>query len=95
MNPARVIVCGGRDYKNKQCVFHYLDYLLLKYPQGGARGADAIAAEWAISRKQINEEHPADWKTHGRAAGPIRNEKMASLELFYVWPSREEQAPNI
>lgn len=44
---------------------------------GGAPGADKLAA--FIGKHLFDfdvEEHAADWKTHGKAAGPIRNQKM-------------------
>jgi hypothetical protein len=57
--------------------------------EGGAKGADAIAKWWADSapahgynERGDDEPHfehlsfPADWVTHGRAAGPIRNRQM-------------------
>ena len=45
---------------------------------GGARGADTYAGEWADEREGIVVEvYPADWNTHGKAAGPIRNRQVA------------------
>lgn len=44
--------------------------------QGGAGGADALARGWAFSRRQELVNIPADWKTFGKAAGPIRNQAM-------------------
>lgn len=44
---------------------------------GCARGVDTLGAEWARGRGIPVEEYPADWKAHGRAAGPIRNRAMA------------------
>jgi hypothetical protein len=44
---------------------------------GGARGMDAIAADWAASKTILTEAHPADWIAHGRRAGPLRNQRMA------------------
>jgi len=78
----RVLVCGGRDYGDEPAVFGALDALRQRHGrltiiQGGAPGADALARKWAsiqTSVHLINE--PADWKTHGRAAGPIRNQRM-------------------
>lgn len=43
---------------------------------GGAKGADTEAARWAVQNKVKLVEYPADWATHGRAAGPIRNEQI-------------------
>ena len=44
--------------------------------QGGARGADAAAAEFAAQSGCYGEEFAAEWEKHGRAAGPIRNQRM-------------------
>lgn len=43
---------------------------------GGARGADSLAIDWAVSNFLSFDVYNADWKTHGKAAGPIRNQKM-------------------
>lgn len=43
---------------------------------GGARGADELAIRWAMLNQVNFLVFPADWKTHGRAAGPIRNREM-------------------
>lgn len=43
---------------------------------GGAPGADALAATWAIEHDITCSTYVADWFKHGRAAGPIRNEAM-------------------
>jgi hypothetical protein len=44
--------------------------------EGEARGADQAAWQWAIQRGVPTAEFPADWETHGKAAGPIRNKQM-------------------
>jgi YspA, cpYpsA-related SLOG family len=53
--------------------------------EGEARGADTYAhnwAEWYDGHVSGDggpvelEPYPADWATHGKAAGPIRNQKM-------------------
>ena len=43
---------------------------------GMARGVDSIAAEWAREMGIEVLPFPADWETHGKAAGPIRNRRM-------------------
>ena len=43
---------------------------------GGATGADSLASEWAEAGGVVVEVYPADWRSHGRAAGPIRNQEM-------------------
>ena len=81
----RTIVCGGRDYANREHVYAVLDrwkqecdYGALVIIQGGATGADALARDWCASRKVEYANVPADWKAHGKAAGPMRNAKMIS-----------------
>lgn len=43
---------------------------------GGARGADALAKQYAVDRGYCYMEFPADWDTYGRRAGYIRNRAM-------------------
>ena len=43
-----------------------------------AHGADRMAGHVWSKRGGIVEKQPADWKQHGRAAGPIRNESMVN-----------------
>lgn len=43
---------------------------------GMAKGADSLAARYAQEYGHILHKFPADWKTHGKAAGPIRNQQM-------------------
>lgn len=78
----RVLVCGGRDFSNIAFVWTHLDRLHteLKFThliQGGARGADSIARDWARTKPEIERYVSyADWDKHGNAAGPIRNKHM-------------------
>lgn len=77
----KILVCGGRFYKNISAVFHALDTLHAKRGitliiQGGATGADSLAHQWANMRNVPCQEFAADWKKHGRAAGPMRNAQM-------------------
>ncbi|HVL62228.1 MAG TPA: DUF2493 domain-containing protein [Microbacterium sp.] len=76
-----VLVCGGRDYDNLVHVANVLDGLHRHLPitlvvQGGATGADELARIWANRMGVECMTFAADWKAHGRAAGPIRNQKM-------------------
>jgi len=77
----RVVVCGGRDYADRDRLNTVLDRLRAERGfslviAGGARGADTLAAEWAASRGVPCEVYMADWEGLGRKAGPIRNERM-------------------
>ena len=77
-----VIVCGGRNYHDRDTVFHSLSIHHSYYTQitllvhGDATGADSLAQEWADMEGVQTAKHPADWKKHGRSAGMIRNKEM-------------------
>lgn len=86
----RVLVCGGR-HMDSATVWNWLEHYLRSeitcqfgskaWPitalmHGGARGADEGAGRWAESENLKPLVFKADWKQHGRAAGPIRNKKM-------------------
>jgi hypothetical protein len=43
---------------------------------GAAQGADTLAYEWALNTDCSVVGFPADWATHGKSAGPIRNKAM-------------------
>lgn len=76
----RVLICGGRDYNERDVVFDALMSLAahedLTIISGMARGADTLGADWAILHGMELLKYPADWSTHGKAAGPIRNQQM-------------------
>lgn len=77
----RVLVCGGRDYTDRMAVFGVLDGLhrrdgITTIIQGGATGADEIAMRWALDTDVNILTYGADWKAHGKAAGPKRNQQM-------------------
>ncbi len=79
-----VAVTGGRHYSNRQRVFEALDALFAARPfdrlvQGGATGADALAAEWARACEVTLETEPADWASYGKSAGPRRNRRMLDV----------------
>ena len=87
-----VIVCGGRDYRERGRVFAALDLAHARDPitlvmhgacadseTGALKGVDRWANEWATERGIRVEPHPADWTRWGGAAGPVRNKRMAEI----------------
>ena len=76
----RVLVCGGRDYADYAYVEENLNDLPLGNSSviihGGAQGADRLAERWAFAHGVDSERFSADWEKHGKAAGPIRNQRM-------------------
>lgn len=85
MNEFRVLVCGGREYDDKERVGRVLDAVLagaqsagkdLVIIHGNARGADLLADQYAREKSLRVIPFPADWDTHGKRAGFIRNKQM-------------------
>lgn len=77
----RLLVCGGRDYNDRERLFAALDAAHAHKPvtlviHGAAKGADTLAGEWADARGIPVQAYPADWKKLGLVAGPVRNERM-------------------
>lgn len=73
----RVLVCGGRNYHDQRKLYSVLDRAgVTTLIEGGARGADRLAREWALARLVTIETFEAEWDKYGNAAGPIRNTRM-------------------
>jgi hypothetical protein len=86
-----IIACGGRDYTDADFVNATLSKLsrLTNIIVGGACGADTLAETWAKQQNWTNQRQitiqkiNADWKTHGKKAGYIRNSEMLNELLKY------------
>lgn len=77
----RVLVCGGREFSDALTLGSWLGGIDNKQGigviiEGGARGADRMAREFAEWRGIPVETFNADWGKYPRAAGPIRNKQM-------------------
>lgn len=77
----KVLVCGGRDFFEREFVFRQLDkyhaqYKFTQVIHGAAPGVDSLVHEWAALRGVERRPFPAQWKTFKNAAGHIRNEQM-------------------
>ena len=80
----RIIVAGGRDFTDYALLSETLDVILKRYTlsevsivSGCCRGADALGERYAKEHGIPVVRFPADWLEYGKAAGPIRNRKMA------------------
>ena len=81
----KAIVCGGRDFSDLEYLYQTLDHCRKWWNldfiiTGGAKGADSLAHLWAKDRKLTTHVMNADWNTHGKAAGMIRNRQMLKEE---------------
>lgn len=84
-----LIIAGGRDYQFTDSDYARLDAIHEEHQvtmviSGGATGADACGERWAKDNEIELRVFKADWKKHGKAAGPIRNERMADVAGAYM-----------
>ncbi len=78
----RVLVCGGRHYKDKDALWIALDRLheieqITYLTHGDAKGADRLAGKWAKDRKVKVKPYPIEKGEDGFA----RNERMLKDSL--------------
>lgn len=84
----KLLVFGGRDYRDEAAAYAALDRANARREitiiiEGGCRsrgreqiGADYFAHKWAMERGVTCITEPARWSREGRAAGPLRNQRM-------------------
>ena len=91
----KVIIAGSRNFNNYNMLKDYIDNLNLNIDEiisGAAKGADTLGEKYALENNIRIRRFYADWNAYGRAAGPIRNKKMADygdcLIVFWDGESR-------
>jgi hypothetical protein len=102
MKKLRVIVAGGRDFTDEKLLNKTLDGLFsgntdMEVVCGEATGADTLGKKWAQRNNIEVKSFPADWKKHGKAAGPIRNVEMAkyATHLVAFWDGKSRGTLNM
>jgi hypothetical protein len=87
MQLMKVLVCGGRDFENREMidrvltVLHHRERFTLLV-HGAARGADRLAGDWAQKNGVDRCTFPANWDGRGKSAGHYRN----GLMLTFIKP---------
>jgi hypothetical protein len=89
----KLIIAGSRDFEDYPLLCATMDKLTEFYDLvdevvcGGAKGADSLGKRWAEENSIPVKFMLADWTTHGKAAGPIRNEAMSEYAdaLLAFW----------
>ena len=79
----KVLVCGSRNWGDSNLIYRRLNELREKHGaliviHGSASGADTAADCWGRDFAAEVRRFPAEWKKHGRRAGPIRNSEMVA-----------------
>jgi hypothetical protein len=78
-----ILITGDRNWINANFVWSVLDLFAAKYGkhkllvvQGGCKGVDTHAKNWAEKHKVDYVTRWAHWDHYGKPAGPIRNHVM-------------------
>lgn len=95
---AFVIIAGGRDFDDYELLRDKCDFKLsaldrthlITIISGGARGADKLAQRYARERNYVLKIMNADWDTHGKSAGYVRNQEMSDCAQYLIafWDKR-------
>jgi hypothetical protein len=93
----RVIIAGSRKFNNYTVLKEKCDKILSKFKfvtiiSGGANGADHLGEKYAVENLHQLEIIRADWDTHGKSAGYLRNVKMAENadSLIAFWDGKSK-----
>ena len=93
-------MAGCRNLTNEKDIEKVLrQYIAVKdiIITGGCRGVDRVAHDYARRYFCDTEVYEADWDKHGKAAGPIRNRKMAedADQLVAIWDGKSRGTKNM
>lgn len=96
----KVIIAGGRDvtdYFAVKAAYIKSGFEAEEIVSGGARGVDYLGEVFAKNAGIPVKRFPADWVTHGKRAGPIRNAQMAEYAdaLIAVWDGESKGTANM
>ncbi len=92
----KLIIAGSRNIKCAQDILGTIlleitgligDGALKEIVDGGCRGVDRDAAKWAADYGTPSCHFFPDWAGYGKAAGPVRNQQMATYAdaLLAIW----------
>jgi hypothetical protein len=91
----KTIIAGSRGFTDYSVLHFFLSinpWEITEVVSGTARGADKLGERYAEENGISVKRFPADWDTHGKRAGYIRNSEMAdyadALVAFWDGESR-------
>jgi hypothetical protein len=98
----KVIIAGSRDITtlDNETISHIVGttpFKITELVNGGARGIDLSAYNWAKAKRLPIKTFIPEWDEHGRAAGPIRNRQMAEYAdaLIAIWDGKSRGTKNM
>lgn len=97
----KVIIAGGRDFKNEPLLIQSVNDLMneqslenheFEVISGGAKGADSMGRQLAEGNRLVLHLYPAQWDRFGKSAGYLRNEQMADIAdyLLAFWDGKSK-----
>lgn len=99
----RIIIAGSRTITGKagamevmkafmEAVAEWDSHEVTEIVTGGAKGVDELGKRFAEKFGIAHKEFPADWDTHGKRAGYLRNVEMAENAdaLVLVWDGQSK-----
>jgi hypothetical protein len=97
----KLAVIGSRNFNNKQCLFDCLNQFNTQFPiteiiSGGAKGADSLGFDWAISNNIPTKIFKPDWAKYGKGAGFIRNKDIINNSEYVIafWDGNSKGTKN-
>jgi hypothetical protein len=77
----KTIIAGSRTITDFALVANAIKasgFKITEVVSGGCSGPDQLGERWAALNNVPVKVFPADWEAYGKAAGPMRNERMAA-----------------
>lgn len=91
----KIIIAGSRSFSDWDVFMGHMsvlrpDFSLKEVVSGGAKGADFLGESFAKLFNVSLKIFPANWETHGKAAGIIRNKEMGNYAdaLIAFWDGK-------
>lgn len=96
----RYLVAGSRSFNNYFIFYRQLQWYLPKdaiIVNGGADGADQLAAVYAECNGFVYEAYEAQWNRYGKHAATIRNRELAKMitEAIFFWDGKSESTKEL
>lgn len=96
----KVIIAGSRTIADMAMLVQAIadsGFEITEVVSGGARGVDKLGELWAVQNFTTATVFPADWSSHGKAAGTIRNRQMAEYAdaLIALWDGESRGTKNM
>lgn len=96
----KVVIAGSRNINSYEQVLLAINnsgFHITEVVSGRARGVDSLGEHYAKEHSLTCSYFAADWNTHGKRAGPIRNAEMARYAdaAVIVWDGQSTGSANM